>query len=129
MNHITITILFWISFILGTILGFYLLIWWVKRIWKKLNNSINKGTQNNPTIDINTIGIKSIIYSSPGLILMIICFIPSIFFNGLIQREDYCISIINVNKGIQKNDAFIIERCSCLDVNELFVRAKLENEK
>jgi len=50
--------------------------------------------------------------------------VPALYCSGLLQQEDYCITIIQTNINIEKNDEFIVEECSCLDIDELFIRAK-----
>ena len=108
MSHNTLSILLWTTFIGGTIIGCYLFVKWIQKKWKKIDNSVNKGC----------------LYSIPGLIVLLICMSPSLYFNYLLKKERYCISIIQFNKNIQKDDPFLTERCSCLDINELFDKAK-----
>ena len=115
MNHNTILILLWVTFILGTISGFYLFYLWCKRKWTSIKNA--------KSLD------KIFFLTFPGLFVLILPLFPTIYFNYLLKQEIYCITIIQVNKDIQKNDPFLIERCNCLNIDELFEKAKLTTEE
>ena len=61
-----------------------------------------------------------LIYLFPGVAMLAISFIPSFYFGHLLKQETYCKKIIEVNKMIKSDDSFIQERCSFLDLDELF---------
>ena len=119
MTHSTIITLFFLSLIIGLGGGAFLLIWWAKKIWKKYYKSATVGN----VISINAISMKALIYMFPGILLFIIINIPLLYIGSLLKKEDYCKEIIKFNKGIKKDDPFIKERCSCLNVDELFQNA------
>lgn len=119
MTHSQVQIYFYISLIIGMGLGLFLMIWWFRKIFKRL------APKNNETASINGTAFKTLIFGFPGILMFILCCIPALYFNSLIKKEAYCLDLIQFNKGIKKDDPDIVERCGCLDVDELFEKSKV----
>jgi heme/copper-type cytochrome/quinol oxidase subunit 2 len=119
MGHDQIQLYFYISLVLGFVLGIGVLIWWAKRIWKKLLNRLE--AHRSPSRA--TVAAYTLWYMMPALIVFILCCIPMIYFNYLLKQEDYCITVIKVNKGIRKDDQTLRERCHQFDLDALFKEA------
>ena len=115
MTHNEINTLFYITGILGFAGGTALFIWWVRRTWKKIANT--------QSASVNGIAMRTLFYSMPGIIMFVVCLIPCFYFMHLLDQEEYCKDIIRFNKGIQKDDSTVQERCSCFDLDELFKEA------
>ena len=118
MSHNTILIGFYASLFLILPLGLYLMIYWAKRIYKP----IARGIDDSKHIQLSGIAFKTFVYMIPGMIMLGVFAAPAIFFNHLMKKEDYCMDVIKFNK-LEKADADLQERCSCLDMNELFIKA------
>lgn len=116
MTHNTITILFYISLVIGLVGGTSAFVWWAVRVWKRIVNT--------NTRSINGVVMRVMFYTFPGLIMFILLCIPCFYFNHLLKQEEYCKQVIEINKGITRDDPTIQESCSCLDLDELFKEQK-----
>jgi hypothetical protein len=119
MTHDQLNLYFWISLGLGLPLGLALTILWAKKILPGLLRWMNR----QPVISLRGISVKAFIYMVPGLLLLIICSVPALYFNYWLKQEQYCIQVVQVNEKIEKDHPIFQERCSCLDVDELFLNA------
>ena len=119
MNHTTIQIAFYISLFLILPIGAILMYKWGKRIVKPIARDIDKSKH----IQLEGVAFKTFIYMIPALLVFGIFAIPVLYFGNLQKKEDYCIQVIKLNK-LTKSDPILKERCSCLDVDELFEKAK-----
>ena len=117
MTKTSIQIYLLISFILALAIGIYILIWWYKKISKRLNKSVEKSKS------VESIGMKSLFYNFPALITFILLFIPSLYFGYLLKQHTYCKNVIEVNSkssiGFDTNNKEFISECGCFDINEL----------
>lgn len=118
MSHSTILLAFYVSLILILPIGLFLMVHWAKRIFKP----IAKGIDESKHINLNGIAFKTFIYMIPGIIVLGIFAAPALYFNHLIKKEDYCVEVIRFNR-IKEPDADLKERCSCLNMDELFIKA------
>jgi hypothetical protein len=112
MTHNTITVSFYTSLAAGLIGGLFLFIWWAKKVWKRIANTKTRSS--------NAMAMRVLFYTFPGLVMFILLCIPCFYFNHLLKQEEYCKQMIEVNKGIKRDDPLIQERCSCLDLDEFF---------
>lgn len=119
MNHTTIQIAFYISLFLILPIGGIFMYKWAKRIIKPMARDIDKSKH----IQLEGIAFKTFIYMIPALLAFGIFAIPVLYFGSLQKKEDYCVQVIKGNK-LTKSDPILTERCSCLDVDELFEKAK-----
>jgi len=117
MTKTSIQIYLLISFILASVIGIYVLIWWYKKVSKRLNKSIEHTTR------VSSIGMKSLFYNLPSLVTFIILFIPSLYFGYLLKQHNYCQNVVNINSkssiGFDLNNQEFLEDCGCFDMNEL----------
>ena len=115
MNHLTIQIAFYISLFVILPMGGILMYKWGKRIVKPIARDIDKSKH----IQLEGVAFKTFIYMIPALIGFFVFAIPVLYFGNLQKKEDYCKELIKFNK-LEKSDPILKERCSCLDVDELF---------
>ena len=92
---------------------------WGKRIVKPIAKDIDKSKH----IQLEGVAFKTFIYMIPALLGFIVFAIPVLYFGNLQKKEGYCIELIKFNK-LEKTDPILKERCSCLDVDELFEKSK-----
>ena len=76
---------------------------------------------------VYAVAVKTFFYMFPGIIAMIICCIPVLYFGGLYSQEDYCKQVIKVNKWITKDSITLQERCSAFNLDELFEYVQNKN--
>ncbi|WP_434777332.1 hypothetical protein [Neisseria sp. Ec49-e6-T10] len=74
--------------------------------------------------DKNKIALATLWYSLPAIVTLVIMVIPAIYFNHLVKQEDYCLTIIKVNKINTIENPFLQDRCSSFDLPELIERTK-----
>ncbi len=115
MNHLTIQIAFYISLLIILPIGGILMFKWGKRIVKPIAKDIDASKH----IQVNGIAFKTFIYMIPALLVFMVFAIPVLFFGNLQKKESYCKQLIEFNK-LEKSDPILKERCSCLDIDELF---------
>ncbi len=117
MTKLSIQIYLLISLIIALLVGVYILIWWYRKVSKRLYKSIEKGST------VKSIGMKTLFYNFPSLIIFIILFIPSLYFGYLLKQHTYCKNVFEVNSkrstGFDINDEEFINECGCFDVTEL----------
>lgn len=119
MSHATIDILFWLTMGVGLPLGILLYVMWVKKIFPAMMRSMNKEKR----VDLESVAMKALFFGFPGLVMMIVCAIPVIYFGHLRKQFDYCVQVVQVNKQIERGDDDLKERCGAYDVEELFREA------
>ncbi len=119
MNHLAIQIAFYISLLIVLPIGGILMYKWAKRIVKPIAKDID----NSNHIHVQGIAFKTFIYMIPALLVFAVFAIPVLYFGNLQKKEGYCKELIKFNK-LEKTDPILKERCSCLDVDELFEKAK-----
>ena len=112
MTHNTIIILFYVSLGLGLPSGLFLFTWWAIKVLRKV--------QKNKIKNLGLIKIMLLFYLFPGVVMFALSSIPFFYFSHLLKQETYCKKIVEANKMIQKNDPLIQERCSFLNLDELF---------
>jgi len=121
MSHTTIQIGFYISLFLILPIGAFLVFKWGRRIIKPIAKDIDKSKH----IQLEAVAFKTTIYMVPALLVFILFAVPVFYFANLKKKERYCREIIKVN-NLQKTDAMLTERCSCLDINELYAKPNLD---
>lgn len=105
------------SFIIALVLSIYICIWWYKKVAKKLNKSVENERS------IENIAMKSLFYNLPSLIVLMLLFIPCLYFGGLSKQYNYCKKVIEVNSNrsyafdLESED--FLEDCGCFDIDEL----------
>lgn len=125
MSHDTLTLFFWLSLGIGMPAGLALALLWAKKILPGLLRKVDKNTEQTGRLSLMYVALTASLRFIPGLVLLILCCIPALYFNNLLQQEQYCIEVIRVNKGrVTKTSPIIAERCSCLDVEGLFQAAE-----
>ena len=107
---------FHISLFCGMPLGILLMILWGRRIFGRLK----KAMEQQPHLDISWIAMRSLVLMLPGLLIFVLCCVPALYFGDLRKQRVYCLKVIEVNEGIAKDNPWLIERCGCLDLDELF---------
>jgi hypothetical protein len=123
MNHSTIEIGFYISLFLILPLGGIVLFIWGRRMVKP----IAKGIEKDKHIHLHGIAFKTFIYMLPAVLVFVLFAVPVFYFGNLQKRETYCKELIKVNK-LEKTDPILKERCTCLDINELFNSSRSGHE-
>lgn len=117
MTKISIQIYLYASLIIALAIGIYVLIWW----YKKVSTQLNKSIKNDKSIE--SIGMKSIFYNLPSLIVFSLLFLPSLYFGYLLKQLTFCRDVVEFNTKNSKNFNFnspeFIEDCGCFDINEL----------
>jgi hypothetical protein len=119
MSHLTIQVAFYISLILILPIGGILMFKWGKRIVKPIAKDID----NSKHVQVEGIAFKTFIYMIPALLVFALFAAPVLYFGSLQKKESYCKELIRFNK-LKKTDPILKERCSCLDIDELFQNAK-----
>jgi len=116
MTRASIDFLFYLTLFGGFPLGIGLMIIWAKKIFPALMKRINQDRH----IAVSTIATRSLFYMIPGLVLLILCCIPMLYFGNLRKQREYCLQVVRVNKGITKESTFLLKRCGEYDLDELF---------
>lgn len=113
MNHATVERLLYITLFCGLFPGLSLLMFWIKLIFRFLLKSIESLGH----INLVAISLRAFVHMLSGL-----CTVSMLYFGHLLKRVEYCLQIIKVNKGMEKDNLFLLERCGCLDIDELFAK-------
>ena len=113
---------------MGFVLGGILFTWWAKKVWGKINRLLYQEEGKSDVINVQRFALIGLFYLTPGLILFILCCVPSFYIASLWKKERYCLQVIGTDKGIQKDDPFIIEQCKGLNKDELFEKAKAQED-
>ena len=121
MSHNTIQIGFYISLFLILPIGAILAFKWGRRITKPIARDIDKSKH----IQLEAVAFKTFLYMIPALLVFILFAVPVFYFASLKKKERYCREIIKVN-NMTKTDPMLTERCSCLDIDELFAKPNLD---
>ncbi len=108
--------LFWLTLGVGLPLGVVLYVMWVKRIFPAMMRSIDREKR----VDVESIAMKALFFGFPGLVMMMVCAIPVIYFGHLRKQFDYCVQVVRVNKQITRESEDLRERCGGYEVEELF---------
>lgn len=121
---------FWFYFTLlsGLPFGIILAVLWAKTIFPRLMKRVNRQASQHGYISISGISMQSLIFMIPGLVLLILCCVPVLYFGNLRKQREYCLTVVKVNKGITKESRFLQERCGCFDLDELFAENAAGNE-
>jgi hypothetical protein len=120
MSGAQLTLYFALSLTIGLSIGLAGLLLWIRRVWPR----IRKRADRQEPASIDGIAVMSLFYVSPGLLFFLACSVPAIYFNYLLKQQSYCVEVVRANKGITQDDAFLKERCSYYDTNELFATAR-----
>ena len=124
MGHDTLTLFFWLSLGFGLPAGLLLAVLWAKKIFPGLLQKVNRSMEETGRLSLSYVAITASLQFIPGLVFLILCCVPALYFNDLLQQEQYCIQVIRVNTGrVTKNSPIIAERCARLDVEALFQAA------
>lgn len=119
MTKSSIQIYLLTSFIFALIIGIYILIWWYKRVSKRLNISVKKSRT------IESIAMKSLLYNTPSLCVFILLFFPSLYFGYLLKQHTYCKNVIEINSkstvGFDIKNKEFLEDCGCFEITELTI--------
>lgn len=115
---------FYISLFVGMPLGVALTILWGRIIFKPLM----KGVNSQPVIDLAGISFRAFVYMLPGLLVLILCCAPALYFGNLRKQREYCLRVVKTNKGVTRDDERLLERCGCYDLDELFKESGVETE-
>ena len=113
---------FWFYFTLfgGLPLGIVLAVLWGKKIMPRLLRLVNRQAERTGVISVSGISLQSLFFMIPGLVLLVACCIPVLYFGNLRKQREYCLKVLEVNKDITKDSRFLQERCGCFDLDELF---------
>ncbi len=122
MTEFEIKIYLYASFIIGTPLGICVMIFWYRKVSKKLYKSIEKSRT------VNEIAVKSLFYNLPSLILFLLLHVPGLYFGYLLKQHDFCKNMLEFNQnntaGFDANHPDFLEKCGCFDINELMNESK-----
>jgi hypothetical protein len=124
MTHNTIVTAFTVSLIIGMALGVLLAILWAKKIFRKLLGSMERHAAQNGRVSLNITAVQTLFYMLPGLLALIACCIPAIYFNYLLKQENYCQQLIKVNQRMTKDAPSLLKHCGALDLDALFKSAR-----
>ena len=69
---------------------------------------------------MDAMAMRVVFYIFPGMVMLALLCIPGFYFGHLLKQERYCKQVVEINKGIKRDDPVIKERCACLDLDELF---------
>ncbi len=83
MNHVTVTIAFYLSLLIILPVGLILMILWMRKILKPLTKSIEKSGW----FDLQMISFKTLIFMFPGIIAFIAFSIPVIILIFYLNRK------------------------------------------
>ena len=121
---------FWFYFTLfgGLPLGIVFATIWAKRVLPRLLKRVNEYVERHGVISISGISVQSLVYMTPAFILLIACCVPAFYFGNLRKQREYCLKVLEVNKGITKESSFLQERCGCFDLDELFAEHEARGE-
>lgn len=124
------TIDFWFYFTLfgGLPLGIVFATIWAKKVLPRILKRVNRRIEQHGVISISGISMQSLVYMLPALLLLIVCCVPALYFGNLRKQREYCLKVLEVNKGITKESRFLRERCGCFDLDELFAEHAARNE-
>lgn len=120
MSRFAIESWFYFTLFGGLPLGIVLAVLWAKKIMPRLLKLVNRQAEKTGVISISGISMQSFFFMIPGLILLIACCVPVLYFGNLRKQREYCLKVLEVNKGITKESRFLQERCGCFDLDELF---------
>jgi hypothetical protein len=120
MNRAQLTFYFAFSLSLGLSIGVVGMLLWIKRVWSRIRNSAER----QGPVNVDGIAVMSLFYVSPGLLFFLACSVPAIYFGHLLKQQSYCVEVVQTNRGVTRDDAFLKERCGYYDMNELFAKAR-----
>jgi len=120
MTHQTITILFYASFLLIG-LGIFLMIRYIMKRFPSLTKKVDEDAERSGVISVNAILGRVLFKIMPGILILPLLSIPTLYLQHLSKRFDYCVEMFRVNKntGISKEDPDFQKRCKCLDLDEV----------
>lgn len=122
MNHATLELYFKMAYYILMPLGILLMIWWGVKMYRR---NVKKLEQQK-TISISVVGMQTLFYMLPSIFVFILFSVPAIYFNHLINQEDYCKQLIQVN-DLKSNSSVLKERCGGLDIDELMKASKVND--
>lgn len=118
MNRAQLTLYFALSLGIGLPISAIGMLLWTKRVWSR----IRKNTERYGGVE--QIAVMSLFYVSPGLLFLLACLVPAIYFSHLLKQQLYCVEVIRINRGITQDHADLKARCGYFDMNELFAMAR-----
>ena len=119
MKHDQLTLYFALSLLIGLSVGVIGMLLWIKRVWPR----IRKNAESYVHVSVARIAVMSLFYASPGLLFLVVCSLPAIYFSHLLKQQSYCVEVIRTNRGITKDHPDLKARCGYFDMNELFASA------
>jgi hypothetical protein len=120
MNHDQLTLYLAFSLFIGLPMGLIGMLLWTKRVWSRIRKSAERYVH----VSVGRIAVMSLFYVSPGLLLLLACSLPAIYFNHLLKQQSYCVEVVRTNRGIARDHPDLKARCGYFDMNELFASAR-----
>lgn len=118
MNTTQLALVSTLSLFIGLPMGVIGMLLWFKGVWPRIMKNIEQGQDLQGTV---------FFYALPGLLLMVACAVPAIYFGKQLSMQEYdCVGMVRdqLRRGITQDSAEFKERCSYFDRDELFARAR-----
>jgi hypothetical protein len=124
MNHAQLTLYFTLSLFIGLSIGVIGMFLWIKRVWPRIKKNAERSGGAQGHVNVGGIAVMSLVYASPGLLLLVAFSVPAIYFNHLMKQQLYCVEVVRTNRGITQDHPDLKARCGYFDMNELFESAR-----
>ena len=118
MKEETIANLYSVSLVL-IVIGFVLLILWMKRIYPKVVAKGEIYEQKTGQASKHFIVMQVLMRAIPGIFVVILFCIPSLYLKSLQKRYDHCGELLRANKSVGKTKADFKDDCKCIDLDEV----------
>lgn len=121
MTRVMMEVLLYGSLAISFPVSGYVIYWWARKVWP----AIMRGN----VLNLN----RLLLYISPGLVMMLLVFVPSFYISTFTKADNFCINVFSMNQPSHKKNLSgeelkqdrletMKEYCPMSDYDDLFSR-------